>query len=289
MAEKITATEALQNIENGVRSFRDSDEFKNYLDFAAKFHKYSANNQWWLMWQAMLRGINPVRFAGYETWQTLGRQVVKDSKAFAVLAPNKYRRKVTDEDGNETEVTGMAGFRISNRTFEYSQTEPIPGKAAWEPLEIPRMDDERADGLLQQVIELLPLWNLSLSHENTGDARGWYRPSDRHIALGTNHGLTSVELLSTLIHEVAHARVRDWGFDGMDRAQEEVVVQSVSYIVCAAYGLDTGAKTFMYVGTWIDKDFKSFKAALGAIQKIADKMIEEIGEVVEQPVEMLAA
>ena len=35
---------AFELIENGVRSFLDSDNYKKYLSFLSKFHAYSLNN-----------------------------------------------------------------------------------------------------------------------------------------------------------------------------------------------------------------------------------------------------
>jgi hypothetical protein len=50
--------------------------------------------------------------------------------------------------------------------------------------------------------------------------------------------------VSVLIHELSHALVRIDRRDGdpkLDYASEEVVVESVAYLVCAGLGLDSGA------------------------------------------------
>jgi len=61
--------------------------------------------------------------------------------------------------------------------------------------------------------------------------------------------VTPAQALKTLVHELAHALLHG---DGVSRRREieEVEVESVAYIVCAALGLDTGDYSFAYVARW---------------------------------------
>jgi hypothetical protein len=43
--------EALSEINDAVANITTSDEWRNYLDWQAKFHRYSAGNCFWLMSQ----------------------------------------------------------------------------------------------------------------------------------------------------------------------------------------------------------------------------------------------
>ena len=61
---------------DGIKEHLTSDTFKNYLDFASKFHKYSSKNIRLLLAQ----NPNIRRVAGYNAWKKLDRQVKKAAK-----------------------------------------------------------------------------------------------------------------------------------------------------------------------------------------------------------------
>ncbi len=69
-AEREERTKALlQQLEAGVQAIQTSDDFKHYLNTAAKFHSYSYNNVLLILAQCPRAS----RVAGYKAWQTLGR------------------------------------------------------------------------------------------------------------------------------------------------------------------------------------------------------------------------
>jgi hypothetical protein len=61
------------------------------LETAARFHAYSLNNQMLIALGAAAQGFSATRVAGYTTWKSLGRSVVKGSRGLAILAPCTYR------------------------------------------------------------------------------------------------------------------------------------------------------------------------------------------------------
>lgn len=65
-----------QHLNDGIKEYLTSDTFKNYLDFASKFHKYSSKNIRLLLAQ----NPNIRRVAGYNAWKKLDRQVKKAAK-----------------------------------------------------------------------------------------------------------------------------------------------------------------------------------------------------------------
>ncbi|MGH2173831.1 ArdC family protein, partial [Enterococcus faecalis] len=88
-----------QHLNDGIKEYLPSDTFKNYLDFASKFQKYSSKNV--RLWLA--QNPNRRRVAGYKAWKKLDRQVKKGSKALYGYAPyfkdkvEKNGKKVMDE------------------------------------------------------------------------------------------------------------------------------------------------------------------------------------------------
>src|SRR4051812_30268930 len=83
----------VKQLEEGVASIQSSEDFKRWLSVASRFHTYSLNNQLLILFQFP----GATRVAGYRTWQSLGRQVVKGAKGISILAPRPYERIVKDQ------------------------------------------------------------------------------------------------------------------------------------------------------------------------------------------------
>ena len=78
-------------------------------------------------------------------------------------------------------------------------------------------------------------------------------------------------MTKTLAHELAH----HFGGGTKSNPEEETFAESVSYVVCARFGLDTGERSFPYVATW-SKEPKTLKAAMTRIQATSSQMIERL-------------
>jgi len=114
-----------------VQAIRDGDQWKGWLWCAAKFHSYSFNNTMLIM----LQQPGATQVAGYQTWLSVGRQVLKGERGIAILAPVVRRAK--DESakaGPAAETTKVdaqeaprrvAGFTQAH-VFDVSQTEGAP-------------------------------------------------------------------------------------------------------------------------------------------------------------------
>jgi len=57
--------------------------------------------------------------------------------------------------------------------------------------------------------------------------------------------------------------------------EEETVAESVAYVACAHFGLDTGERSFPYVATW-SREPQVFRAALGRIQSLSSLLIDRV-------------
>jgi len=91
----------------------DSQDWREFLAVAARFHRYSANNVMLILAQAP----QATRVAGYRRWQSLGRQVRKGERGIAILAPCVRRARPVDDE-EETErpqlVRILRGFRVAH-------------------------------------------------------------------------------------------------------------------------------------------------------------------------------
>jgi antirestriction protein ArdC len=62
-----------------------------------------------------------------------------------------------------------------------------------------------------------------------------------------------------------------------DRNTEEVEAESISFAVCAYYGIATGENSFGYIATWSkDKDLKELRDSLETINKASSELITDI-------------
>jgi uncharacterized phage infection (PIP) family protein YhgE len=112
-------------------------------------------------------------------------------------------------------------------------------------------------------------------------AKGFYQLNEKRIAI--NEGMSELQNLKTLIHEIAHARIHDIDKNAPkdtprhDRRTREVEAESIAYTVCQRYGLDTSDYSFAYVATWSGaKQLDALKTSLDTIRKEADAIIGEV-------------
>ena len=64
--------------------------------------------------------------------------------------------------------------------------------------------------------------------------------------------------------------------------QREVEAESVAYVVCSHFGLDTSEKSFGYIAGWSgESDLTVFKNSLDRIQKAASELISDISKNLE--------
>jgi antirestriction protein ArdC len=93
---------------------------------------------------------------------------------------------------------------------------------------------------------------VTVSCEPMAEGRdGYYRPSDRRIAINTAVAVN--QQAAALAHELAHALVdidRQDDDPALDYATEEIVAESVAFTVCGFLGLDTAGNSIPYMAVW---------------------------------------
>ena len=265
-------TDELQQItdklEKGVVEVFQSDRYKQFLDTMAKFPRYSVNNSLLIMMQKPDAQL----CQSFTGWKQMGRYVKKGEKG----------RPVFDADGEpvkeKVEVT-IRAFKVV-KTFDLSQTD---GK------ELPTIGPSELVGniegypkLLQALQEISPV---PVSFELIdGDAKGFYHLEDKKIVV--QDGMSEVHTIKTLLHEMAHQKLHDK--DNVPEAKDisrngkEVETESVAYVVCQHYGINTSDYSFSYVAGWSEgKETPELKASLDKIRKTASEFIYQIDQKME--------
>ena len=275
-------------LEQGVKDLFESGRYQEYLRAMSRFHRYSFGNTL-LIW---LQCPAATHVAGFTTWKRLGRSVKKGTKGIRILAPCPQRclvpREVTDPntgeflrkpDGTAKTETSLVSFvRFKAATvFDLSQTEgrELPS------LGVARLtgDVEQFEQLYQKLTELSPV---PVEQDAVpGNANGYFSAQENRIVLRS--GMSQMQTIKTLIHELAHARLHDRRAipkgEQKDRRQKEVEAESVAYVVCQHLGLDTGEYSFGYVAGWSKgKELMELKASLATIQSAANEIISALEE-----------
>jgi antirestriction protein ArdC len=165
--------------------------------------------------------------------------------------------------------------------FDRSQVSELPPPAEPMPLDPPihEISGDELSWALAPLTGLAVELGCSVAYEPMPDGRGgYYRPSDRSIRLA--EGKAPNHTLHTLIHELAHAliaveREAEGGDVAFDYAQEELVVESVTYTVAGALGLRVDDYAIPYLTSWSqDTDLAVIEQAAGLIDQQA-KRIED--------------
>lgn len=263
-----------QHLNDGIKEYLTSDTFKNYLDFASKFHKYSSKNIRLLLAQ----NPNIRRVAGYNAWKKLDRQVKKGSKALYVYAPyfkdkiDKNGKKVTDENGEIVKETRY----FLTPVFDVEQT-----TGAELPQLVYNLEENLSDGktftrTYNALVEICPV-PVTVTSIASG-ANGYYDPTKKEIVLQQHLG--EVMTLKVLLHEMTHAMLHPdsqaiFGDDVYSR--QEFEAESVAYIVSRHLGLDTSSYSFGYLSSWTKQGEKleEFTQSLETITKEARTLIEK--------------
>ena len=285
--------EATEQLEAGIKEFFSSDKFQEYLNVMSRFHSYSYSNSVMIAMQKP----DATLLAGFSGWQkNFDRHVKAGERGIRIFAPAPVKTKVErekkdpdtklpvlDENGDpvmETVEIKTPRFKIVT-VFDVSQTDGKP---------LPSLGVDELTGNVEQFSQFFEALKrtstVPIGFEELHDgSNGYYSPAEKRIAI--RDGMSEVQTVKTAIHELAHSRLHD--FDRTkppaeaekrkDRNTREVEAESVAYVVCQHFGIDTSDYSFGYVATWsANRELPELKASLQTIRDAASSLIDEIQE-----------
>ena len=287
--------EITDRIEAGIRDIFESgdmEKYRNYLRTMSRFHNYSLNNQ------ALIHLQRPdaTLVAGYNRWRDkFSRHVLRGEKGITIIAPTPYKKKIEQEkldpdtklpilDADGKVVTEEKEIEIPMfrpvKVFDYAQTDgkPLPERVA-SPVANLTGSVENYEAFMEALrrsspvpVEVKPL---------SADMDGYFSPKSQSITL--REGMSEVQTVSAAVHEIAHAKLHNYGLQqaaerkAKSRNTEEVEAESISFMVCAYFGIETGANSFGYVATWSkNAELPEFRASLDTIGKTANGIITDV-------------
>ncbi len=190
--------------------------------------------------------------AGFRAFLGLNRCVRKGESAIRILAPMSDRTRDNGaarsegggEDGEQPRRTVFRAVAV----FDVSQTEGLPGT---EPVSLdspsqPIQGDTHAH-LLTPLTGLAGELGFTVTRRPLdGPADGWCDSHKHEIVISDE--LSANAQVRVLVHEIAHAL--GVGYSDYGRRRAEVLVDTVTFIVCGAVGLDTSGSSVPYVAGW---------------------------------------
>ena len=293
--------EVTDQLEQGVQDVFNSDSYKQFLNVMSKMPKYSINN---MLLIAMQTEGKASLCQSYSGWKSMGRHVKAGEKGLKILAPSPYTiqkeqnkidqktgKVIVDRDGEplkETVDIKINAFKVVS-TFDISQTD---GK------ELPTLGVNELVGNIEGYSTLLAALKqtcpVPITFEDIeGGAKGFYHQTDKRIAI--QDGMSEVQTVKTAIHEMAHqklhAKENQNPFDtAQSRNSKEVEAESVAYVVCQHFGINTSDYSFSYVAGWSEgKETPELKESLETIREAAGEMIDAIDKSIEKEIAAIEA
>ena len=292
MAEKQSSRDRLKeitaSIEDGIKELFQSESYAQYLQTMSRFHHYSVNNQVLIHMQKP----DATLVAGFNKWKNqFGRNVIKGEHGIKIIAPTPFKKKIEQEkldpdtqlpmlDADGKIITEEKTIQIPMykpvTVFDVSQTEGKP---------LPQLAHDLSGNVANYDVFMEALRRSSpvpISIEVMGGGMDGYFDLE-HQDIAIRKGMSEVQTVSAVIHEMAHALLHNRTKDTeektpeLSRSTEEVQAESISYAVCAYYGIATGDNSFGYIASWSkDKTLPELRESLEVISKTADGLINDI-------------
>lgn len=167
------------------------------------------------------------------------------------------------------ETTSLIGYKAVN-VFDVSQTEGDALPAICQELQ------GSTDAAVFIIDRLLKVIKIPVTFDYDSQGKGAYYPVDNKIRIKPN--LSDNQSAKTLAHEYAHSLLHS-GKCEKPRDLKEIEAESVAFIVCNYFGLETNEYSFEYLASWSHGREKEEVKKLGMlIQKTAADIIDEISK-----------
>ena len=276
-----------EHLKEGIKSYFNSDNYKEFLNGMADFNNYSPRNIQLI--KAQLPQATLV--ASFNQWKKRGGSV-KGQKAIYIQAPVKVTIKDIYGNPKIDPKTGEELKRIIFRSvpvFDVSQVTPQEGKT----LDIPSMSGDATTPLSKEDYNNMYRSLKEISQSNGVPIRfdqtepgvgGFYDTKRNEIVISNQAKRQPAQVIGTLIHEMAHSELHNdktiaENYPDLKYSTGELQAESVAYVVSIHLGIDMGIeRSFGYLASWAvaEGGLESLTAQLEIVQKESASLIERI-------------
>lgn len=256
----------VEALAKAVGDVRESAMFQAYLDVQARFHHYSWHNSMLILNQFP----SASRVAGFQTWKKLGRFVRKGERGIMIFAPCPFHRETVKDSGESESIDGI--FFRAVYVFDVAQTDgkELPDIAC------PVIDSD-ASLLLNALKRVTIQRGIAIKFQALdGSQFGYATDKGASIVIDDTHA--TGQRAKTLAHELAHCALHFGKTDQatvLTRNMAELEAESIAYVVCKHFGLDTTVRSSAYIALW-QGDAKALRASLERIAGTARKIIDDV-------------
>lgn len=268
----------------GVESIFNDKDYQEYLKAMSMFHNYSFGNV------ALILAQKPdaTRVAGFSAWKKLKRYPEKGT-AIYILAPMHYPGGERTDPETKKRVLGKDGQPIIDKPYTRFKATTVFDVSDTQGEPLPEFGIDELSGGVKDYTEILNAISDATPYpivfeDISNGADGYFHLREKRIAI--NNGMSEKANIAVAIHEVTHADLHDIDLDNPRKEDvskrktknaREVEADSVAYVICNYYGIDTGKYNFAYIAAWSSgKDLKELKASLDIIQKSSQDLIDRI-------------
>ena len=232
-----------------------------------------------------------------------GRHVKYGEKGIMILAPCNFRASLEREKIDPLTGQALLGpdgnpltekVKISPNRFKIAH---VFAPRQSEGRELPQIgvseltgDVSDYTGIYDRLTAISPLPVVQEDFQRT--AKGYTSFMENRIVV--KPGMSQVQTIKTLVHEIAHAKLhRPDDILAIpapgEKRQKEVEAESIAYVVCQHFGIDTSDYSLAYVAGWSKgKELTELKASLNVIHATAGEIIDAISPPPPKPERQLS-
>lgn len=266
---KLTIKESMEILEQGLLSLQSNEDWKRYLKFQSTFYNYSFNNVMLILSQMP----TATYVMSYKKWKELGREVKKKETSLKIYAPTFKKRIIKDKVVDDEKKT-LTGF-ILVPVFDISQTEGeeiITESKIEATLKDSGCSSEKIIEYIESIIDI------PIIYFDDEKLSCYYSKEDKEIGIRSD----------LPINILAYSLVREFSKYQLETSKvinpklNEIIIESVSFIVCNSLGLDTSSISFPLVSKWSEGNVEIIKEVGTIIQKNANFILTKIKEEMEE-------
>jgi antirestriction protein ArdC len=102
----------------------------------------------------------------------------------------------------------------------------------------------------------------------------------RVLSINNREGFSVNQQAKTLVHELSHMLLRVERADDdleLTSSEEELVVESIAFMVCGSLGLDTAGYSVPYLASWAQRaSMETIERAAGMVDRVAKRIEEHV-------------